>query len=177
MRCVFSDPKEAPPPLKRLSPDAVASYMWKGYGSFVEELIECMTLHTEDVASNDRDEASEIFIMVISSCLLNCTSACAEMSFAATVLIEMVLYDMELAYGDNDIQELSGSKYQAISNAIPLVFHEYLNRPGDSYFTRTTYDDNAITNAVEIYASDSGAVHFIASNNDCGVGDFDMEHQ
>ncbi|KAL6543471.1 hypothetical protein OROHE_010093 [Orobanche hederae] len=37
--------------------------------------------------------------------------------------IEMVLYDMELASGDNDIQELSGSKYQADSNAIPLVFH------------------------------------------------------
>ncbi|KAL6543472.1 hypothetical protein OROHE_010094 [Orobanche hederae] len=50
-------------------------------------------------------------------------------------------------------------------------------RPGDSYCIRTTYDDNAITNVVEIYASDSGAVHFIASNNDCGAWDFDMEHQ
>ncbi|KAL6570677.1 hypothetical protein OROGR_000227 [Orobanche gracilis] len=50
MRCVFSDPKEAPPPLKRLSPEAAASYLWKGDGSFVEELIACMTPHTEDVA-------------------------------------------------------------------------------------------------------------------------------
>ncbi|KAK4398794.1 hypothetical protein Sango_1354900 [Sesamum angolense] len=40
---------------------------------------------------------------------------------------------------------------------------------------RTTYDDNAITNAIEIYDGPSGAVHFTASNNDCGVRDFDME--
>ncbi|KAL0328612.1 UNVERIFIED_CONTAM: putative WD repeat-containing protein C2A9.03 [Sesamum calycinum] len=52
---------------------------------------------------------------------------------------------------------------------------QYLDRPGVSYCTRTTYDDNAITNAVEIYTSSSGAVHFVASNNDCGVRDFDLE--
>ncbi|XP_077222260.1 putative WD repeat-containing protein C2A9.03 isoform X2 [Tasmannia lanceolata] len=52
---------------------------------------------------------------------------------------------------------------------------KYLDRPGVSFCTRTTYDDNAITNAVEIYDSYSGAVHFLASNNDCGVRDFDME--
>jgi hypothetical protein len=38
-----------------------------------------------------------------------------------------------------------------------------------------TYDDNAITNAIEIYNKPSGALHFTASNNDCGVRDFDME--
>ncbi|KAL5737223.1 hypothetical protein ACOSP7_029984 [Xanthoceras sorbifolium] len=52
---------------------------------------------------------------------------------------------------------------------------KHLDRPGVSFCSRTTYDDNAITNAVEIYASPSGAVHFTASNNDCGVRDFDME--
>ncbi|KAH6768148.1 Transducin/WD40 repeat-like superfamily protein [Perilla frutescens var. frutescens] len=52
---------------------------------------------------------------------------------------------------------------------------KYLDRPGVSYCTRTTYEDNAITNAVEIYTSGSGAVHFVASNNDNGVRDFDME--
>ncbi|XP_035550179.1 uncharacterized WD repeat-containing protein C2A9.03-like isoform X1 [Juglans regia] len=52
---------------------------------------------------------------------------------------------------------------------------KHLDRPGVSFCSRTTYDDNAITNAIEIYASSSGAVHFIASNNDCGVRDFDME--
>ncbi|XP_008805522.1 uncharacterized WD repeat-containing protein C2A9.03-like [Phoenix dactylifera] len=52
---------------------------------------------------------------------------------------------------------------------------KYLDREGISYCSRTTYDDNAITNAVEIYDSPSGAVHFMASNNDCGVRDFDME--
>lgn len=52
---------------------------------------------------------------------------------------------------------------------------KYLDRPGISFCCRTTYDDNAITNAVEIYDTPSGAVHFMASNNDCGVRDFDME--
>lgn len=52
---------------------------------------------------------------------------------------------------------------------------KYLDRPGICFCSRTTYDDNAITNAVEIHNSPSGAVHFIASNNDCGVRAFDME--
>ncbi|KAL1103427.1 hypothetical protein V6Z11_D05G439000 [Gossypium hirsutum] len=52
---------------------------------------------------------------------------------------------------------------------------KHLDRPGISFCSRTTYDDNAITNAVEIYVTPSGAVHFTASNNDCGVRDFDME--
>ncbi|RZC04908.1 putative WD repeat-containing protein C2A9.03 isoform F [Glycine soja] len=52
---------------------------------------------------------------------------------------------------------------------------KYVDRPGVSFCSRTTYDDNAITNAVEIYDHPSGAVHFMASNNDCGVRDFDME--
>ncbi|KAK4761287.1 hypothetical protein SAY87_006180 [Trapa incisa] len=50
-----------------------------------------------------------------------------------------------------------------------------LDREGVSFCSRTTYDDNAITNAVEIYDSPSGAVHFMVSNNDCGIRDFDME--
>ncbi|KAB1200135.1 putative WD repeat-containing protein C2A9.03 [Morella rubra] len=52
---------------------------------------------------------------------------------------------------------------------------KHLDRHGVSFCSRTTYDDNAITNALEIYTSSSGAVHFTASNNDCGVRDFDME--
>ncbi|XP_060209026.1 uncharacterized WD repeat-containing protein C2A9.03-like isoform X2 [Lycium barbarum] len=52
---------------------------------------------------------------------------------------------------------------------------KYLDRPGVCFCSRTTYDDNAITNAVDIYNTASGALHFIASNNDCGVRDFDME--
>ncbi|XP_044471578.1 uncharacterized WD repeat-containing protein C2A9.03 isoform X1 [Mangifera indica] len=52
---------------------------------------------------------------------------------------------------------------------------KHLDRPGVSFCSRTTYDDNAITNAVDIYVSPSGAVHFTASNNDSGVRDFDME--
>ncbi|KAL3850984.1 hypothetical protein ACJIZ3_012866 [Penstemon smallii] len=52
---------------------------------------------------------------------------------------------------------------------------KYLDRPGVSFCMKTTYDDNAITNAIDIYDCPSGAVHFTASNNDCGVRDFDME--
>ncbi|XP_010534826.1 PREDICTED: uncharacterized WD repeat-containing protein C2A9.03-like [Tarenaya hassleriana] len=52
---------------------------------------------------------------------------------------------------------------------------KHLDRPGVSFCSRTTYDDNAITNAVEIYFKPSGALHFTASNNDSGVRDFDME--
>ncbi|XP_058207677.1 uncharacterized WD repeat-containing protein C2A9.03-like isoform X2 [Rhododendron vialii] len=49
-----------------------------------------------------------------------------------------------------------------------------LDRPGVCFCTRTT-DVNALTNVVEIYNSQSGAVHFAVANNDCGVRDFDME--
>nr|AFK47486.1 unknown [Lotus japonicus] len=52
---------------------------------------------------------------------------------------------------------------------------KYIDRPGVSFCSRTTFDDNAITNAVEIYDHPSGAVHFMASNNDCVVRDFDLE--
>ncbi|XP_024976570.1 uncharacterized WD repeat-containing protein C2A9.03-like [Cynara cardunculus var. scolymus] len=52
---------------------------------------------------------------------------------------------------------------------------KYLDRPGVCFCSRTTYDDNAITNALDIFTTPSGAVHFTASNNDCGVREFDME--
>ncbi|KAJ8480638.1 hypothetical protein OPV22_024365 [Ensete ventricosum] len=52
---------------------------------------------------------------------------------------------------------------------------QYLDREGISFCCRATYDDNAITNAIEIYNSSSGALHFMASNNDSGIRDFDME--
>lgn len=52
---------------------------------------------------------------------------------------------------------------------------KYIDRAGISYCCRTTHDENAISNAVEIYDGASGSVHFLASNNDSGVRDFDME--
>ncbi|XP_019167719.1 PREDICTED: histone-lysine N-methyltransferase ATXR3 [Ipomoea nil] len=48
MRCVFDDPKEAPPPLERLSPEAVVSFIWRGEGSLVEELLQCLSPHLEE---------------------------------------------------------------------------------------------------------------------------------
>ncbi|KAF6148377.1 hypothetical protein GIB67_025596, partial [Kingdonia uniflora] len=53
---------------------------------------------------------------------------------------------------------------------------KYIDRPGVSFCSRTTYDDNAITNAIDIYDSPSGAVHFMASNNDGGIRNFDLEY-
>lgn len=50
-----------------------------------------------------------------------------------------------------------------------------LDKEGVSFCTRTTYDDNAITNAIDIYDSLRGGINFMASNNDCGVREYDME--
>ncbi|KAH9616091.1 hypothetical protein KSS87_006853 [Heliosperma pusillum] len=52
---------------------------------------------------------------------------------------------------------------------------KHLDKPGISFCTRTTYDDNAITNAVEIYDGLSGGYRFMASNNDCGIREYEME--
>ncbi|KAG2553213.1 hypothetical protein PVAP13_9KG516200 [Panicum virgatum] len=52
---------------------------------------------------------------------------------------------------------------------------KHLDREGISFCCRTTFDDNAITNALEIFNTSSGALHFIASNNDSGVREYDME--
>ncbi|MCL7042577.1 hypothetical protein MKW94_024505 [Papaver nudicaule] len=49
-----------------------------------------------------------------------------------------------------------------------------LDRRGVSFCTRTTYDENSITNAIEIYDHSSGGSRFLTSNNDCGVRIFDM---
>ncbi|CAN6487355.1 unnamed protein product [Victoria cruziana] len=50
-----------------------------------------------------------------------------------------------------------------------------LEQEGVSFCRRTTFDDNAITNAIEIYDNLSGNIHFMASNNDCGVREFEAE--
>lgn len=52
---------------------------------------------------------------------------------------------------------------------------KFLDRPDVSYCSKITYDDNAITNAVEIYHSSSGANHFMTSSNDSGVRVFDTQ--
>ncbi|XP_031254562.1 histone-lysine N-methyltransferase ATXR3 isoform X2 [Pistacia vera] len=53
MRCVFGDPKKAPPPLEKLSPEETVSFLWKGEGSLVEELLECIAPHVEVDILND----------------------------------------------------------------------------------------------------------------------------
>ncbi|KAJ6805358.1 histone-lysine N-methyltransferase ATXR3-like isoform X1 [Iris pallida] len=47
MRCVFGDPKKAPPPLEKLSSETLVSVLWKGDGSLVEELLQSMAPHME----------------------------------------------------------------------------------------------------------------------------------
>lgn len=53
MRCVFGDAKKAPPPVERLKPDEVVSFIWKGEGSFVKELLQSMAPHVEEVTLNE----------------------------------------------------------------------------------------------------------------------------
>ncbi|KAK8562561.1 hypothetical protein V6N13_018858 [Hibiscus sabdariffa] len=53
MRCLFGDPKKAPPPIERLSPEETVSFLWKGEGSLVDELLRCMAPHVEDELLND----------------------------------------------------------------------------------------------------------------------------
>ncbi|XP_029123871.1 uncharacterized WD repeat-containing protein C2A9.03 isoform X2 [Elaeis guineensis] len=52
---------------------------------------------------------------------------------------------------------------------------KYLNQPGVVFSTKVTYDDNAITNAVEIYQTSEGSTHLMTANNDCLVRVFDTE--
>lgn len=52
---------------------------------------------------------------------------------------------------------------------------KFLDRSDVSYCSMLTYDENGITNAVEIYHSSSGANHFMTSSNDRGVRVFDTE--
>ncbi|KAI3862666.1 hypothetical protein MKX03_018079 [Papaver bracteatum] len=53
MRCVFGDAKKAPPPLQKLTPEEIIYALWKGEGSFVEELLQCMGHHVEENLLND----------------------------------------------------------------------------------------------------------------------------
>lgn len=55
------------------------------------------------------------------------------------------------------------------------IICKFLDRQGISYCCKSTHDDNGITNSLEIFEKPSGSLHFLASNNDCGVRDFDME--
>ncbi|CAN6894829.1 unnamed protein product [Brassica oleracea] len=52
---------------------------------------------------------------------------------------------------------------------------KHLDRPGVSFCYRLASEENAITNSVNIHRNSSGALHFMASSNDGGVRNFDME--
>ena len=47
MRCIFGDPKLAPPPMEKLTPEESVSFLWKEEGSLVEELLQCMSPHMD----------------------------------------------------------------------------------------------------------------------------------
>ncbi|XVE55467.1 hypothetical protein DITRI_Ditri03aG0161000 [Diplodiscus trichospermus] len=52
---------------------------------------------------------------------------------------------------------------------------KYLNHPGVAFCTKLTTDDNAITNAVDVYRTPSGAMRVMAANNDAQIRIFDAE--
>ncbi|KAF6162726.1 hypothetical protein GIB67_028995 [Kingdonia uniflora] len=53
MRFVFGDPKKAPLQLEMLTPEEVVSFLWKGEGSLVEELLQCVAPHMDKDSLND----------------------------------------------------------------------------------------------------------------------------
>ncbi|KAK6919412.1 Protein SET DOMAIN GROUP 2, C-terminal [Dillenia turbinata] len=53
MGCIFGDPRKAPPPLERLSPEEAVSFLWKGEGSLVQDLLQSMAPHMEEDVLND----------------------------------------------------------------------------------------------------------------------------
>lgn len=50
-----------------------------------------------------------------------------------------------------------------------------LDQPGVSFCTKVSHDENAITNAVEIYRNASGSTRLMTANNDCIIREFDTE--
>ncbi|CAL1388914.1 unnamed protein product [Linum trigynum] len=53
-----------------------------------------------------------------------------------------------------------------------LIF-KYLDHPGAAFCTKLTSNENAITNAVDIYNSPSGSMRIMAANNDAKIRVFD----
>ncbi|PWA74297.1 F-box domain, cyclin-like protein [Artemisia annua] len=53
MKTVFGDPKRAPPLLEKLTPKEVVSFIWKGEGSLVDELMQCIGPQMEDGYLNE----------------------------------------------------------------------------------------------------------------------------
>jgi hypothetical protein len=53
MRHVFGDPKNAPPPLERLTPEETVSFVWNGDGSLVDELLQSLSPHLEEGPLNE----------------------------------------------------------------------------------------------------------------------------
>ncbi|KAE8733268.1 hypothetical protein F3Y22_tig00001397pilonHSYRG00001 [Hibiscus syriacus] len=52
---------------------------------------------------------------------------------------------------------------------------KYLNQPGVAFCTKLTADDDAITNAVDVYRNPSGAMRVMAANNDAQIRIYDAE--
>ncbi|KAG9451552.1 hypothetical protein H6P81_011517 [Aristolochia fimbriata] len=52
---------------------------------------------------------------------------------------------------------------------------KHLNRPGVTFSTKITTEENAITNAVDIYSSSNGSTRLMTANNDSQVRVFDIE--
>ncbi|KAH7524424.1 hypothetical protein FEM48_Zijuj06G0117700 [Ziziphus jujuba var. spinosa] len=53
---------------------------------------------------------------------------------------------------------------------------KYLNHPGVDFCTKITTDENAITNAVDIYHNPSGSLRVMTANNDAQVRIYDAEN-
>ncbi|KAE8715425.1 Transducin/WD40 repeat-like superfamily protein isoform 2 [Hibiscus syriacus] len=64
---------------------------------------------------------------------------------------------------------------EVLNVAEPIFSSLYLNQPGVAFYTKLTTDDNAITNAVDVYRNPSGAMRVTAANNDAQIIIYDAE--
>ncbi|XP_020423604.1 uncharacterized WD repeat-containing protein C2A9.03 isoform X2 [Prunus persica] len=53
---------------------------------------------------------------------------------------------------------------------------KHINQPGVAFCSKVTADDNAITNAVDIFQSPTGSMRVMAANNDAQVRVFDVQN-
>ncbi|KAL6296971.1 hypothetical protein ACE6H2_005113 [Prunus campanulata] len=53
---------------------------------------------------------------------------------------------------------------------------KHINQPGVAFCSKVTTDDNAITNAVDIFQSPTGSMRVMAANNDAQVRVFDVQN-
>lgn len=85
----------------------------------------------------------------LSKCLYNASWIYSYKFLICSLIVDLGSHDRIVLY----YSIASPTSFILVTADDPLLWVQHLDRPGVSYCCRTTYDDNAITNAVEIYDS------------------------